>query len=124
MGTIRQILLALTLAASVIVGLGSAPSVAADEMTTKVVAIEPCRLLDTREGGSVRLASGSTTRVDVATQCSVPEQAVAAAVTLTAVQPSARGFLAVTPTGVAETAREATSALTHLRWGRSSTHHV
>ena len=113
MGTSRQILLALTLAASAIVGLGAAPSVAADEMTTKVVAVEPCRLLDTREDNGVRLAAGSTTRVDVSNRCDVPDDAVAAAVTLIAVQPSARGFLAVTPTGPAESAREPTSALNY-----------
>jgi hypothetical protein len=116
MGTSRQILLALTLVASAIVGLGAAPTadaVAADEMTTKVVAVEPCRLLDTRQDDGVRLMAGSTTRVDVAKRCGVPEEAVAAAVTLTAVQPSARGFLTVTPTDTAETAHEATSALNY-----------
>jgi hypothetical protein len=113
MGTSRQILLGLMLAASVIVSLGAGPAVAAGEMSTKLVAVKPCRLLDTREGDSVRLAAGSTTRVDVATRCNVPEEAAAAAVTLTAVQPSARGFLAVTPSGPAETAREATSALNY-----------
>lgn len=112
MGTSRQILLASMLAASSVVGLGATPSIAADETTTKVVAVEPCRLLDTR-GSGARLAAGSTTRVDVAQRCGVPADAVAVAVTLTAVQPSTRGFLAVTPTGAAATARESTSAVNY-----------
>ena len=59
--------------------------------------LNPDRLLDTR--GSGRVAAGSTTRVAIAGADGVPGGAVAAVLNVTAVGPSAKGFLTVFPCG-------------------------
>ncbi len=57
----------------------------------------PARLVDTRPSGKV--AAGSTTRVRIAGAAGVPAGAIAAVLNVTAVAPSARGFLTVYPCG-------------------------
>ena len=61
----------------------------------RFVPVEPCRLIDTRDGDS--LGAGDSVDVTVAGACGVPAEAVAAAVTITAVQPAATGFVTVWP---------------------------
>ena len=64
--------------------------------------VEPCRHLDTRlPGVPHRLRAEATLRVDLAGRCGVPVDAVAVAVTVTAVESAAAGFMTVYPAGTA-----------------------
>ncbi|HTQ81263.1 MAG TPA: right-handed parallel beta-helix repeat-containing protein, partial [Thermoanaerobaculia bacterium] len=58
--------------------------------------LTPCRLLDTRSNGPA-LASGGTRIVQVAGICGIPADAVAVSVNMTAVAPSAAGFITLFP---------------------------
>lgn len=70
---------------------------AASSPPGRFVAVEPCRLLDTRPQA---LRAGGTVDVDVVgDRCGVPENAIAAAFTVTAVDPSEPGFVTMWPTG-------------------------
>lgn len=71
---------------------------AAEEAPGAFEPLTPCRLLDTRDGAR-RLAGGDTLDLDVAGRCGVPADATAVSVTITAVQPSAPGFLTAAPRG-------------------------
>ena len=73
-------------------------------------AVAPCRLLDTRV--ERRLSAGSTVDVDVAGRCGVRGEAIVAAITVTAVDPSGDGFLSAFPSGVA---RPVTSVVNYRR---------
>ncbi len=72
--------------------------------------VTPCRLLDTRAQGSGPVPSGSTIRITVAGRCAADSRASAAALTVTAVDASARGYLTVFPAG---TARPSSSNLNY-----------
>ncbi len=85
-------------AASVVADLAVAsPVVGAAEATdpARFVPVEPCRLRDTRLGG--RLVAGGTVDIAVAGLCGIPVEAVAAALTITAVDPTQPGFVTVWP---------------------------
>jgi hypothetical protein len=58
--------------------------------------ITPCRVLDTRSSGPA-LASGATRIVQVAGICGIPADAVAVSFNMTAVAPSAAGFITLFP---------------------------
>ena len=51
------------------------------------MAVEPCRLTDTRQGVGWPLDTGQTITVPVADRCGVPTDAVAAAITVTVAAP-------------------------------------
>lgn len=75
------------------------------------VPVSPCRLLDTRLAGSPdRLGARGQVDVAVADECGVADDAVAAAVTVTAVQASASGFVTAYPKG---SARPTTSVVNY-----------
>ncbi len=80
---------------------GPATAATASPTPTVLVPIAPCRLLDTRGGD--RLGAGSSVVVEVAGECDVPDDATAAALTITAVEPSAPGFLTAAPANGAAT---------------------
>ena len=63
------------------------------------VGIEPCRLIDTRQGLGWRLAAGQIVAVPVAERCAVPSDAVAAAITVTVAAPDGWGYMTVGATG-------------------------
>lgn len=67
----------------------------------RYVPVQPCRLLDTRGADpgqpAAPLAAGAVVTVDVAGECDVDEEAVAAALTVTAVGAGAPGYLTVFP---------------------------
>jgi hypothetical protein len=67
--------------------------------------VTPCRIVDTREaigptGGPV-LAGGTVRTFPIAGNCGVPADALAVAINVTAIQPSAAGELDVFPAGIA-----------------------
>jgi len=59
--------------------------------------VPPCRLVDTRSGSP--LAAGVLASFPAAGSCGIPADAQALAVNLTAVDPSAAGYLRVFPSG-------------------------
>lgn len=67
-------------------------------LTTGLVPVEPCRVLDTRGVGAPPTA-GDVLDVTLAGRCGVPADAVAVAVTVTSVDPPTSGWLAVHPAG-------------------------
>ncbi|MDJ0771723.1 MAG: hypothetical protein QNJ12_23250 [Ilumatobacter sp.] len=71
--------------------------------------VEPCRLFDSRDAAR-RLRADSTVEIDVAGRCGVGEDAVAAALTVTAVEPQGFGFVSAYPAG---TARPTASTVNH-----------
>lgn len=56
--------------------------------------VTPCRLLDTRQGGTA-LQSGEVRVISTASQCNIPATATAVAVNVTIVQPTAGGHLSM-----------------------------
>ena len=85
-------------------GSGSSPpssitTRAASGAGSRFTAVTPTRLLDTRSGvaGATRLAANAIVRVTIGTRGGVPTDAVAAALNVVAVSPSAPGFLTVFP---------------------------
>jgi hypothetical protein len=92
--------------ATMIIGVGGAfaddPSaVSAAPLVTSahLVAVEPCRLIDTRQGVGWPLDVGQTITVPVADRCGVPAGAVAAAVTVTVAAPAGWGYATVGASG-------------------------
>ena len=78
---------------------GGTPAVAAATAPAAAFRpITPCRLLDTRISHQ-RLPATGTIDVDVAGRCGLSGDAVAAAVTITAVTPAAVGFVSAYPIG-------------------------
>jgi hypothetical protein len=75
---------------------------------SRMVPIGPTRVVDTRSGlgGSRRVAAGSTTRFDL--RSALPPQSTAVAVNLTAVTPSAAGYMTAFP---CSSGRPSTSSL-------------
>jgi glucose/arabinose dehydrogenase len=70
--------------------------------------LTPCRLLDTRTGGSP-FAAGETRAVPAAGACGVPVTAEAIAVNLTVVGASSTGHLSLSPAGVSPSTQSAIS---------------
>lgn len=66
--------------------------------TSRLAPVTPCRLLDTRDHGEAPTRHAVLT-VPVAGVCGVPDDAVAASLTVTAIEPTAAGHLAVYPSG-------------------------
>ena len=71
----------------------------ADAAPAVFTPLEPCRLADTVQTGG-RLDAGTAVDVAVTGSCGVPEDATSVAVTVTAIGPSDRGYLTVSPAGV------------------------
>ena len=65
-----------------------------------LVAVEPCRLTDTRQGMGWPLDTGQVVTIPVVDRCGVPSDAVAAAVTVTVAAPSGWGYMTVGASGV------------------------
>jgi len=65
--------------------------------------LTPCRVLDTRGSagpyGAPALAAGASRTFVFAGQCGIPAGAVAVAINVIAINPSAEGFLTLFPTG-------------------------
>lgn len=74
---------------------------AASSTSGRFQAVAPLRLLDTREPGQHpgRFAAGEQLDLDVAGLVGLPRTATAAVLNLTATEPTAAGFLSVTPQG-------------------------
>ena len=65
----------------------------------KLVAVAPCRLMDTRSSDAHVLDGGAVVTVPVARHCGVPDDAVAIAVTVTAAAPAAWGYATIGAAG-------------------------
>jgi hypothetical protein len=78
-------------------------SVVPNASALEFYALEPCRIVDTRDpGGGGSLLGGISQSVRsfvVGYRCGVPGNAVAVAVNVTAVSPTGDGYLAVFPSG-------------------------
>lgn len=61
--------------------------------------IEPCRAADTRSGHGIQAIAEDRIRTTIAGRCAVPAEAVAAAVTVTAVDADGAGHVTVWPAG-------------------------
>ncbi len=92
-------LLAAILSAGGLTAHSPATPVAAATQASHFVSVQPCRLLDTRESPGAPIAGGATTSVDVAGRCGIADDAVAAALTVTAVGAQAPGYITVFPRG-------------------------
>jgi len=80
----------------------TSPAAAAQPETSRLVAFEPERLADTRRADcGCRWIDDTTFEVDVAGHPAVPDDAVAAAVTITAVPTSLPGHVTIWPSGSA-----------------------
>jgi hypothetical protein len=66
---------------------------------SRFVPLRPCRLLDTRESPAKPLAAGNVAEVEVAERCGVSGGAVAAALTLTVIEPIESGYATMFATG-------------------------
>ena len=64
-----------------------------------LVAIEPCRAIDTREGEGWPLDTGQIVTIPVVDRCGVPVEAAAAAVTVTVATPAGWGYMTVGASG-------------------------
>jgi hypothetical protein len=104
----RPLWVAVALLAGVIAPAGAAvASVPPDDEpppnAARFVPVEPCRLLDTRGADHNNPAApplaGATVEIDVAGQCGVMPSAVAAALTVTVVDPAVAGYATVFPAG-------------------------
>lgn len=78
---------------------GSPEAVRAATAPSRFVPIRPCRLLDTREAPASALSATTVARVQVANRCGVGADAVAAALTLTAIEPTDSGYATIFPAG-------------------------
>lgn len=78
--------------------MAAAPATAMADVppTSSYLPLAPCRLVDTREAGAP-LGTAQTLTLPVAGECEVPEDATAVALTVTAVDTAAEGFLTVWP---------------------------
>ncbi|MCU1397924.1 MAG: hypothetical protein JWN62_1033 [Acidimicrobiales bacterium] len=76
---------------------GSTTHAAPADATTRYVAVQPCRLVDTRAGFGASTLDPLTFDVATRGSCNLPAGATALSVTLTAVQPAGRGFLTAWP---------------------------
>lgn len=78
----------------------SAPVRAESPATSTLVALEPCRVVDTRHPPHAGpIDPGGIVHVQMTSRCGVPRDAVAVAFTLTSVDPQRAGWLAVWPAG-------------------------
>jgi hypothetical protein len=77
----------------------SPATVVAEPAPSVFVPVRPCRLLDTRESPGRPLEATTTAVVRVAGRCGVGNGAVAAALTLTVIEPDQSGYATMFPTG-------------------------
>ncbi len=84
-----------------------AASAAGPSAASSTVTIDPCRLIDTREGGEP-IGANETVTFSAHGHCGVPASATALVTNVTAVDPTIRGFLTAFP---ADMPRPATSTL-------------
>ena len=105
---------AAALSAPAIASAAPAPSVSAGLVNATYVAIQPCRIVDTRLiGGNIGNSATRSFTVSGTTGfdsqggksggCGIPANATGIAADLTAIQPKAAGFLRAYPRGTAET---------------------
>jgi hypothetical protein len=87
-----------------------ATSAAGPSAPASTVTIDPCRLVDTREGGS-RVGASETVTFSAHGSCGVPTSATALIANITVVQPTESGFVTV---HAADAVRPVTST---LNWG-------
>jgi hypothetical protein len=91
-------------------GAAAAPATsAATSAAARFAPVAPCRLLDTRAVGPA-IAAGAEVTAEVAGRCGVPADATAVAITVTAVDGEADGFVTVWPAGAQ---RPNTSSVNH-----------
>lgn len=64
----------------------------------RLIAVEPCRLLDTRAQGEP-IEPGGVVRVAAAGHCRIPDEATAVSITLTSIDAPSAGWLSVFPSG-------------------------
>ena len=99
---VAALLAASTFAGPLAAGAGTPVGAADDVAGAAFVPVTPCRLLDTRDSvdrPGPALAAGRTVTIDVAGRCNVGEAAVAAALTLTVVDPDEAGYATLYPDG-------------------------
>lgn len=76
------------------------PAQAVDPATTTALQpVTPCRLFDSRETPNAGRVDASTWRIQVSGRCNVPDGTSAAALIVTATEPTAPGFVTVWPAG-------------------------
>lgn len=81
-----------------LVGVAAAPAqVGSAPASSSFVAVAPCRLADTRLGTGFTRISATTIEVQVSGRCELPDALTAAAFVVTAVSPSAPGYVTVYP---------------------------
>ena len=102
--TLLRGVVALLLAAASSITVPGAPaaSAAPGEATTRFVPVRPCRLLDTRGDAAepgAPLPAGHAVDLDVAGRCDVDDDAIAAALTVTAVDAGGPGYVTLYPGG-------------------------
>ena len=75
------------------------PAQVVDPATTALQPVTPCRLFDSRETPNAGRLDASTWRIQVSGRCNVPDGTRAAALIVTATEPTAPGFVTVWPAG-------------------------
>ena len=75
------------------------PRASAAPLTSKLEAVAPCRVADSRNGTGFASIAADRIRVAMVGRCGVPPDATAVAVTVTATQAQAAGFLTAWPAG-------------------------
>ena len=76
------------------------PAQAVDPATTTALQpVTPCRLFDSRETPNAGRVDASTWRIQVSGRCNVPDGTSAAALIVTATEPTVPGFVTVWPAG-------------------------
>jgi len=88
---------AIAASTAVSVGAGQNPVAAAPAATAAYVAVQPCRLADTRDGVGYTLIDSTTIQISSRNVCGIPAGATSLALTLTVVSPQATGFLTAWP---------------------------
>ena len=83
-------------------GLVERASAGAPAASAAYVAVQPCRLTDTRTGTGFTQVGQQTLQVATAGTCGIPAGATALALTLTVVDPQASGFLSAWPANQAQ----------------------
>jgi hypothetical protein len=77
------------------------PRILAATITSKLEAVAPCRVADSRNGTGFAAIAADRIRITMIGRCGVPADATAVAVTVTATQSQAAGFLTAWPAGQA-----------------------
>lgn len=95
------VLVGVLLVALLTVGARAPRSVsAAASPTARLVAVQPCRLADTREPGGFQRLDANTIRITAGGRCGIDASATAVSLSLAAVSAPASGFVTVYPSGI------------------------